>query len=86
MKGTLYLLEDEWALHCPNCDNVYDFAWLDGDNVIGEGEYRCPACLLVFVPTAKMFKTHKSEHGTLEGQPYLERESANARARREARE
>ena len=86
MKYTLTLWKDEWALHCPGCNNVFNIEWWDGDDKLGLGTYRCPECLLVFVPTAKMFNTHKSEHGTCKGKPYIEKESAAARARREARE
>lgn len=79
------LWKDEWVLHCPKCDNIYDIEWFDGVDKLGLGEYRCPMCLWIFIPTAKMFKTHKSGVNGLKGSPYVADESVNAKARRLAR-
>ena len=82
----LTVWKDKWACHCPNCDNVWDLQWWDGEDKLGLGQYRCPRCLTVFVPTGKLFKSTREEHGTLTGNSYTADESETAKARRLARE
>jgi uncharacterized C2H2 Zn-finger protein len=77
--------KDQWVLHCPKCDNIWDLEWFDGECKPGKGQYRCPQCLFIFIPTGRMFKTHVDKYGGLKNQ-HEEIESVVGKARREARE
>jgi uncharacterized C2H2 Zn-finger protein len=83
----LTIWKHQWVLHCPACDNIEDLEWFDGEDKLGEGKYRCPSCLSIFVPSGKMFKTHVDKYGrAINPHSYKEVESVVAKARREARE
>ena len=68
--ANLTLWKDEFVLHCPKCDNVWDLEWLDGSDILGECQILCPECLSRFTATGRMFKSQKREHGALRNRPY----------------